>query len=237
MSYTKLPVLLYHSISQNMVSNEIDSFEFEKQISYLKNNNYESVSINQIKPNTKKQIILTFDDGYKDIISIVLPILKKYNFKAICFIVSNHIGQYNLWDVNNHNYKKKELLNKTDIFEWLKNGMMIGSHSHNHLDLTKLDKNSLEDEVSTSKKILEDTFSTSIVDFCYPYGKVNSNSYVIVKNNYNNAYTTNRSRYFPNKHDPFLIPRIDMGQKLNRLKMFLKLKTFYEDIKFKKNDI
>ena len=140
MSYTKLPVLLYHSISENIVSNEIDSFEFEKQISYLKNNNYESVSINQIKPNTKKQIILTFDDGYKDIISIVLPILKKYNFKAICFIVSNHIGQYNLWDVNNHNYKKKELLNKTDIFEWLKNGMMIGSHGHNHLDLTKLDK-------------------------------------------------------------------------------------------------
>ena len=147
MSYTKLPVLLYHSISQNMASNEIDAFEFEKQISYLKNNNYESVSINQIKPNTKNQIILTFDDGYKDIISIVLPILKKYNFKAICFIVSNHIGQYNLWDVKNHNYKKKELLNKTDIFEWLKNGMMIGSHSHNHLDLTKLDKNSLEDEV------------------------------------------------------------------------------------------
>ena len=102
MSYTKLPVLLYHSISQNMVSNEIDSFEFEKQISYLKNNNYESVSINQIKPNTKKQIILTFDDGYKDIIWIVLPILKKYNFKAICFIVSNHRINI-IYGMNNHN--------------------------------------------------------------------------------------------------------------------------------------
>ena len=236
MTYTKIPVLLYHSINQNMINDETTSLHFEKQISYLKNNNYKTVSINQIKPNIKKQIILTFDDGYKDIISIVLPILKKYNFKAICFIVSNHIGKYNLWDVNNNNYKKKELLNKTDIFEWLKNGMMIGSHTHNHLDLTKLDKDSLEDEVSTSKKILEDTFSTNIADFCYPFGKVNSNSYTIVKNYYHNAYTTNRSRYFHNKHDPFLIPRIDIGQNFNRLKMFLKLQTFYEDIKFKKNE-
>ena len=55
----------------------------------------------------KNQIILTFDDGYKDIITNVLPILKKYNFKAICFIVSNQIGKSNIWDQNKKNYKKK----------------------------------------------------------------------------------------------------------------------------------
>ena len=36
---------------------------------------------NKIKPNTKKQIILTFDDGYKDIISIVLQYLKNIILK------------------------------------------------------------------------------------------------------------------------------------------------------------
>ena len=204
---------------------------------YLKNNNYESIFINQIDPFNKKQIILTFDDGYKDIIYLVLPILKKYNFKATCFIVSNHLGKYNLWDANKKNYEKKELLNKSDVIEWLNNGMMVGSHSHNHLDLTKLNNKALEEEVTTSKKILEDTFSTSITDFCYPYGKINSDSYNKVKKNYNNAFTTNRSRYFYKKHDSFLIPRIDMGKKLTKFKMFLKLKTFYEDIKFSKYEI
>ena len=107
MSYINIPVLLYHSINDNIDVNEIDTTEFEKQILYLKNNNYKSTTINQIEPNRKKQIILTFDDGYKDIILKVLPILKKYNFKAICFIVSNHIGKYNLWDANKNNFKKK----------------------------------------------------------------------------------------------------------------------------------
>ncbi len=237
MNYIKIPILLYHSINENNNNNNIDTLEFEKQILYLKNNNYESISINKIEPNNKNQIILTFDDGYKDIISIVLPILKKYNFKAICFIVSNHLGKYNTWDANKNNYIKKELLNKSDIFEWLNNGMMIGSHSHNHLDLTKLSNQSLEEEVSTSKKKLEDTFSTSITDFCYPFGKMNLVSYNMVKKNYNNAYTTNRSRYFYNKHDSLLIPRIDMGKKLTKFKMFLKLKTFYEDIKYSKYEI
>ena len=237
MNYIKIPILLYHSVNDNGDENEIDTTEFEKQILYLKNNNFKSTTINQIEPNRKKQIILTFDDGYKDIIFKVLPILKKYNFKAICFIVSNHIGKYNLWDANKNNFKKKELLNKLDITEWLNNGMLIGSHTQNHFDLTKLDNTIMTEEIVTSKKILEDTFSTNINDFCYPFGKINLNSYDLVKKYYKNAFTTNRSRYFPNKHDSHLIPRIDMGKKLSKFKMFLKLKTPYEDIKFLKNEI
>jgi peptidoglycan/xylan/chitin deacetylase (PgdA/CDA1 family) len=128
-------------------------------------------------------------------------------------------------------------MNKDDINEWLNNGMQIGSHTQNHVDLTKLDGLELKKEIENSKKFLEETFATPVKDFCYPFGKVNSNAYLEVKKIYNNAYTTNRSRYLLDKHDPFLIPRVDMGKKLNNFKIFLKLKTFYEDIKFLKNEI
>ena len=37
--------------------------------------------------------MITFDDGYKDLIINALPLLKKYNFKATCFIVSDLIGK------------------------------------------------------------------------------------------------------------------------------------------------
>ena len=36
-----------------------------------------SVNFDEIDPNKKNQIILTFDDGYKDILINALPILKK----------------------------------------------------------------------------------------------------------------------------------------------------------------
>ena len=237
MIYPKIPVLLYHSIEKDNFQNRISIFDFEKQISFLKKNKYISIYTNEINEKLKNQIILTFDDGYKDIITDVLPILKKYNFKAICFIVSNQIGKNNIWDQNQKNYNKKELMNKNDINEWLKNGMLIGSHTQNHADLTKLEGIKLKNEIENSKKFLEETFATQVKDFCYPYGKVNSDAYVEVKKIYNNAYTTNRSRYSLDKHDPFLIPRVDMGKKLNNFKIFLKLKTFYEDIKFLKNEI
>jgi len=73
--------------------------------------------------------------------------------------------------------------------------------------------------------------------FCYPFGKVNQNVYDLTKKIYKNAVTTNRSRYNVNKHNPLLIPRIDMGKNVSLTKMFLKLKTIYEDIKFKKHEL
>jgi len=166
MNYTKIPVLLYHSINNDIDNNQINIIEFEKQIKYLKDKNYKSIDFKQINPDKKNQVIVTFDDGYKDIILDVLPILKKYNIKAICFIVTNYIGKYNVWDSNKANYKKKELLNCSDIFEWINNGMLIGSHTHNHFDLTKLNNDELKKEILTSKNILEDKFATHISDFC-----------------------------------------------------------------------
>ena len=51
---------------------------------------------------------------------------------------------------------------------------------------------------------------------------------------YNYGLTTNRSRYDKNKHTQYLIPRIDMGKNISYFKMFLKLKTPYEDLKYDK---
>ena len=49
-------------------------------------------------------------------------------------------------------------MNIDNINEWIKNGMSIGSHSHNHKDLTKLKILELENEIDFSKKTLEDKF-------------------------------------------------------------------------------
>lgn len=232
MSYQIVPVLLYHSVVNETSSNEFNIFHFEKQISYLKKIGYKSVHFSEIKPHIKNQIILTFDDGYKDNILNVLPILTKYGFKATCFIVSNHIGKNNLWDIKKKNYKKKELMNNYDINEWISNGMLIGSHTHNHLDLTKLNIKEIKNEINFSKNFLENTFSQKINEFCYPFGKVNLEAFKEVKCVYKNAVTTKRSRYILHKHNNFLIPRVDMGKNLNKIKIFLKLKTIYEDIKY-----
>ena len=233
----KIPVLLYHSISDVNSIMSLNVNIFENHIKYLKNNGYTSINFDEIDLSAKKQIIITFDDGYKDVFINALPILKKYGFKATCFFVTNLIGQENIWDIKKKNYLKKEIMNFNDINHWISCGMHIGSHSHNHLDLTKISEKNLLNELEFSKKILEDKFNTSNEIFCYPYGKVNQNVYELTKTIYNKAVTTNRSRYDLNKHNSHLIPRIDMGKNFSSLKLYLKLETIYEDIKYRKNEL
>ncbi len=233
----RIPVLVYHSINNDGSNLSLNINDFEKQIIYLKNRNFKTINFDQINNIDKKQIIITFDDGYKDLIDNVLPILKKYNFTATCFVISNLIGTKNSWDLNKKKYTPKDLMDINDIKEWVSKGMFIGSHSHNHIDLTTLSINELSNELIFSKKNLEDKIGIRINNFCYPYGKVNKFVYEKTKEIFTKAVTTNRARYDINKHDVHLIPRIDMGKNLSLFKIFLKLETLYEDIKFKKNEL
>ena len=191
----KIPVLSYHSIDNSNSSISLKTDVFEKQLNYLKQRGYKTIDFNEIEKKENKTIIITFDDGDKDVLYNAVPILKKYNFKASCFLVTNFIGDFNNWDKKRVNYKKKELMNEKDINEWVSNGMSIGSHSHYHSDLTKLSENNLINELDFSKKILEDKFNNINNIFCYPYGKVNDIAYNFVKKIYHKALTTNRSRY------------------------------------------
>ena len=85
----KIPILLYHSISDDNSEMSLNVDIFENQIKYLKNSGYTSINFDEIDHKAKKQIIITFDDGYKDIFINALPILKKYNFKFESHLLPN----------------------------------------------------------------------------------------------------------------------------------------------------
>ncbi len=230
----KIPILSYHSVSNENCPLSLRVNQFENQMKYLKKNGFQSVFIDGINLSKNKQFIITFDDGYKDLITNTLPILKKYNFKATCFVVSNLIGKTNSWDEENKNITKKKLMNKEDIVLWIKSGMKIGSHSKNHTNLTNLSYEMMLHEITESKFYLENLIDSSIDSFCYPYGSFSEKILNEVKRNYKFAFTTKRSRYDENIHSKYLLPRIDMGKKISNFKFFLKLNTPYEDIKYGK---
>ena len=230
----KIPILSYHSVSDENCPLSLKINQFEKQLKYLKKNGFQSVFIDEINKSKNKKIIITFDDGYKDLISNSLPILKKYNFKATCFVVSNLIGETNSWDENDKNITKKKLMNKMDIALWIKNGMKIGSHSKNHKNLTNLSYEIMLNEITESKFYLENLIDSAVDSFCYPFGSFNEKIIEEVKKNYKFAFTTKRSRYDQSIHNKYLLPRIDMGKKMSNFKMYLKLNTPYEDFKYGK---
>jgi peptidoglycan/xylan/chitin deacetylase (PgdA/CDA1 family) len=101
----------------------------EKWIIYFKQNNYEFWSVdqmhyclqNKVKP-TKKFVVLTIDDGYKDNLVYGLPVIEKHQVPLSIFVTScfpNQTANYWWYLMENHMLKSNsiEVLDGT-IFSW-----------------------------------------------------------------------------------------------------------------------
>lgn len=101
----KAIILMYHGISEKNITS-LENFDgkhvhrklFEKQIVYLKKH-YNIISLNKYiksvngtKKLPKNPVILTFDDGYRNNFTVLLPIIRKYVFPAIIYLPTKQIG-------------------------------------------------------------------------------------------------------------------------------------------------
>jgi peptidoglycan/xylan/chitin deacetylase (PgdA/CDA1 family) len=176
---TEIPILMYHHVAEGANSLFVSPSNFEEQMSYLYAKDYQTISLDELfeKPPEKK-FIITFDDGYKDIIKNAEPILKRLGFKATVFLIVNDIG-------------KEGYLNWEDIEILKKEGWSFGSHTLTHHDLTKLKKDEAENEIVLSKEKLESKLENPVDFFCYPAGKFNQDIIELVKRaDYKGAVTT-----------------------------------------------
>lgn len=101
-SFQKPKVLFYHGVEQNVLTNkrvqgnQIPMIAFEKQIAYLKKYN-EIISIDEFynrmteRKIAGREVVITFDDGYKNNLTIAAPLLKSLNVPFTVFIPTNNI--------------------------------------------------------------------------------------------------------------------------------------------------
>lgn len=174
-----VPILMYHRIADIPGDrNALPKERFEQQLQYLSLHNYHTITpddlynyyVNNIKlpPNP---ILLTFDDGYTDNYTDALPLLQKYNMKAVVFPIYNWIGKTNEWE----NFGKKSTTTMTidELKSWQNQGMDIQPHTANHPFLTQCNHQQLKLELSTAKQQFETLLQKTMDYLCYPYGFFN----------------------------------------------------------------
>lgn len=159
-------VLMYHSIVERKIPFSISPINFEKQVKYLKENNFKFLTIQDLEdinniPN--KSVLITFDDGYENIFINAVPILEKYNIPAVFFVSTNVIGK-EINDLKIMSWEQIKFLSKNPLFE-------IGCHGYNHIRFTSLNINDLDEQLIKSKNVLEEKCGVLIKAISFPFGR------------------------------------------------------------------
>lgn len=90
-----IPILMLHTVNDNPHLNPLGELSVSQKgldayLKVFKQWKYQMISMDDlVKKNydeTKPFVVLTFDDGYKDNLTVALPVLKKYNAKATIFV-------------------------------------------------------------------------------------------------------------------------------------------------------
>lgn len=181
-----VPVLYYHSVSENSINDvTITPEKLKEQLNYINDNNYVTITMRELyshiennTPIPQKSIIITFDDGYMNNYTEAFPILKDLNMTATIFCVGNSLdGSY--------------YLSEDAIKEMSDYGIDIESHTVNHLHLDTLSYDQQLSEIRNSKNILEKITGKEVLALAYPFGDYNNDTIKATKEaGYKMAFTT-----------------------------------------------
>jgi peptidoglycan/xylan/chitin deacetylase (PgdA/CDA1 family) len=179
-------VLMYHSVEPY----DADPYQitvrprrFQEQMSWLQRRGLRGTSMRHLlaarRADRREALVgLTFDDGYTDFVTHVLPVLGRCGFTATVFVVAGAIGTDNSWDPQG---PRKTVMSGADVRRAAAAGMEIGSHSLNHRRLPEADDLTLSDEIRRSRALLADLIGEEIEGFCYPYGAVGQREIAAVR--------------------------------------------------------
>lgn len=206
---SKVPILMYHYIRVNPDPRDklgedlsVRPEVFDQQMSWLASHGYHSVTLQAVvrswkegHPLPDRPVVLTFDDGYRDVYTAAFPAMERYGFVGVVFAVTNFVGRAG--------YASAEELQRLEGKGW-----EIGAHSMNHVDLTRLGPDALRREVLGSASGLGKLLGSQPVSFAYPAGRWNSEVERTVAQAGIEAAVTTQWGVAKAGSDPWALPRL-----------------------------
>ncbi len=186
MAKTGVPVLVYHAVDDHVYGREglfVKPQEFYKQMEYLYDHKYTTLTFNNIQAydKYKNPILITFDDGYRDVYLYAFPVLKKFKLQATMFLVAGLVG-------------KPGYLTQKDIRE-MSGVFSFESHTLTHPELDKKSSEELEEECRKSRDVIEGIIGKTVNTLSFPYGRYSRKVLAVARKYYRYCVTTNYGVY------------------------------------------
>jgi peptidoglycan/xylan/chitin deacetylase (PgdA/CDA1 family) len=221
---SSVPILMYHSISENLFGKSNPYYQinttpkvFAEQMRWLRNNGFRTLNLPEAyaaleaHKDVSKTVVITFDDGYRDFYTEGFDVLKQCGFVATIFVVAGR---------TNHTpttIDGIEYLSWPEIRELHANGIDFGSHTVTHPDLRSLGPEQIEYELGCSKEIIEQQLGSQVSSFAYPFAFPEEDKRftrflfdVLENQGFENGVTTiiGRARL---GHNRFFLPRLPVN--------------------------
>jgi peptidoglycan/xylan/chitin deacetylase (PgdA/CDA1 family) len=117
-----------------------------------------------------RTFLLTFDDGYASLAEHAYPVLADLGFSAVTFLITDHVGRLNTWDVR-YTWDRLRHLDWNEIEHWRGRGFEFGSHGATHRRLTWLDDAALEADLNGAREVLRARLGPDAARaLAYPFG-------------------------------------------------------------------
>lgn len=213
--------VVYHTIAapQAPLPSDIDVSpeRFEKHLRWLAERRKQVVPLRKFLSVSEKAnlIAITFDDGFKDNLTVALPLLEKYDLPMTLFVAAGFIG-------------KKNYLTTQDIGKMASHPLItVGSHGFGHLHLSRLSADEARFELLESKKMLEEITNKEVDLLAYPYGDCDLQVEKLSQEcGYRAAWSV-----WNGKNTNFSRWRVPLGRNDNLLRFAAKISPFYFPLK------
>jgi peptidoglycan/xylan/chitin deacetylase (PgdA/CDA1 family) len=168
-----VPILMYHRIgvpspgAPSMTRRlTVHPADFARQMRWLKRNGYRTVTQRELfealfrgRRLGRKPIVITFDDGYSDVLHRASPVLVRFGMRATAYVIS---GRTTNGD--------RVFLTWRQLHALERRGIEIGSHTVTHADLTSLSDREALRELVQSRRALERRLGHPVQWLAYPFG-------------------------------------------------------------------
>lgn len=171
----EVPILMYHGIGEGRESVWIvRTSDFEKHLQHLRREGYESILPSDLvahrrwgKPLPRKPVILTFDDGYLNNLENAEPLLRKYGFRGIVYLITGLVADS---PGERKTYEGSPCLTWDEVRAMRRRGVLtFGGHTRNHVNLAAA--GNPVDEIGACYRDIRDKAGFRPDSFCYPFGQ------------------------------------------------------------------
>ena len=106
---------------------------FRRQMVWMNRLGYRGLGMSDLMPYLRGERLgkvfgITFDDGYRNVLSNALPVLTDLGFTSTNYFVANHFGEGNFWDVDK-GIPHSALMTLDEARAWIAGGQEVGSHT------------------------------------------------------------------------------------------------------------